>query len=434
MFLLALLAGVVLIVGCGGAGQGISSPSALAIGAPAPSGVSPAAVAHDQALVGKWMIVDIEKSGNFNFIPCRLGKSWPAGTSSGPCVREVAGYYGTGAVIYSYYDKRAFTNAGAPPLKTETGTWSTTTASGLSYLTVTIGTTTTKRAYTVKGDVLTLTSSAGYPYGEQWANNNVPLTAHDPALAKTWLALPGSISLDGAPQPVSYLTGSTSRPLYARSFLLNTGQGYLSQSYSLNTTETIKLPLAPQPWATGGGISGYGVVKYLTGFCQYAIYSVLLNGNLVIVQLDANGETLMIIYTPFAPVGPAHDPLLAGTWDIKSAIAATPLGSKDVLSLLLSQLDPTATSGKTIFWSDGTGEGQVLSGTTLKYAALSTWYTTSLPAQLHSGTFGLATETYVFTDPTHPTHPMSMTWSVIYPYVTAYGTFNVPVTIVLNRE
>jgi hypothetical protein len=29
---------------------------------------------------------------------------------------------------------------------------------------------------------------------------------------------------------------------------------------------------------------------------------------------------------------------------------------------------------------------------------------------------------------------MSMTWSVIYPYVTAYGTFNVPVTIVLNRE
>jgi hypothetical protein len=426
MFLLALLVGVVAIVGCGGAGQGISSPSALATGGVSPAavalgGVSPAA--FDPAVAGTWSLV--HKTQDALDVYC--GSQWPAGTVRQVCVFTTTGT--TGAAIETYYNA-SLARVGPP----NTGTWSSSKAvSGLQTLTVSFMTP-TKYAYQVDGNVLTLVYTVGvHHYIQQWAKEPtlpaIQYTEHDANLEKTWSAYRVLVSgggLEGASEPISYLTGSTTYSSFARSFLPNGS----SQAFNLKVG-TIQLPqLPPHSWATGGG----NVVKYGAGPYQSAIYMVW--GNYMdLWYLNGNGCTIVVQFTAFGaagvPAGALHDPLLAGTWDMKSAIATLPGGgTTDVLSLLLSQLDPTATSGKAIFWSDGTGEGQVLSGTTLKYAALSTWYTTSSPAKLHSGTFGLATETYAFTDPAHPTHPMSMTWSVKY----VYSGFTVPVTIVLNRE
>ncbi|HEY3396366.1 MAG TPA: lipocalin family protein [Armatimonadota bacterium] len=337
MVLLVLLA-MVLVVGCGGAGQGISPPAELTMG-----GVSPAA--YDSTLVGTWVIVHVTKDGADT--ACSIVEAWPVGT-----VRQVLEFSPTGACVRYFY------GASGSAIKTDSGTWSTSAGS----ITFAWPSGSYVRAYSLSGNVLTTThsSAAGHAYVKQYARE-VALTARDTALFKTWKAT--AVSLNGVSRPVSYLTGSTTYAQFARSFAANGA----SQRYLLGGagSQLIMLPKqGVQNWASGGG-----VVKYLTGNYQSAIYTIA-SGALTIWQLDAQGNTLKVTYGRYGAAG-AHDPLLLGA---RHPVSGTINGVSKPLAQIFGW--PTgSTSMKMIFAADGTCEQPVYTGTALTSDELDKWYT-----------------------------------------------------------
>jgi hypothetical protein len=333
-----LCVGLVVVVGvlagCGGAGN--PGGNNLAVTA---AGVTPAA-AHDPALVGTWMLIWGTANGAA-VAPANVEK-WPAGTTRGLVV-----FKGTGTWVYTFY------NAGGGVVGTQSGTW----AAGGGLIT----TGENSGTYTVSGNALTFSGTDGGVTRVRHYVKIVSLTAHDPALVKTWTAT--GVWVNGVAKPLSYLTGDATFNKLARRFAADG----TAQDYLLKSGLTQKVPkLAPKSWASGGG-----VLKLGTGPIAEGLY-VLAAGQLTTWQLDALGNTVKIVFKPYGAAG-AHDARLVGSWHpVSATVDGIPVPVKTALNL------PTGVDNMPwIFWADGTLEWNFRAGTTLKEASLNTWFTSA---------------------------------------------------------
>jgi hypothetical protein len=250
------------LAGCGGAGQGIGAPPALA------QGVAPASTL-DSALFGTWKIIHSTKDGVD--IWCGTPQLWVAKT-----VRDVLVLSSNGTYTHTFYN-----DAGTVTWKNAAGsTWST---SG-GY--VTYEGATASHKYSVSGNVYTDSYGyAGHTWVNQWAKVT-PLTGHVAALEKTWKA--SSVWVDGTLEAPSVLTGSTIYPGFAQTFSTNGS----SQYYDLKGTVPL-LPLAaPQTWHAGQGVLQFG-----TGANDYELdlYTVT-STNLTLWYIDPLGHTVKIVF------------------------------------------------------------------------------------------------------------------------------------------
>jgi hypothetical protein len=336
LFLSALLIAAVALVGCGGAGPGAPS-SALGLVTPD---------AHDSAVVGTWVLVHLTLNGK-DRAPS-TNQSWPTGTA-----REVVVFTSSGDATDKYFK---YSSGSFKLISATDGTWSTNagkltvTPNGKSGLTV---------SYSVTGLVLTDTRTVGSDtYVRQWAKQP-PLTGHDPALVRFWKMT--TVALNGALEPGDYFSGTSAYPKYARSFL---GDG-TSQQYYLGGTADMSVDLpkpAAQTWVSGGGL-----VKYISGDYQAAIYT-LVSDTLTIYQLDNSGNTLTIVFSHYGATG-THAANVVGTWVPVS-------GTIDGVSASLKAIFawPAGVTTETrINWGDGTSDLQYYSGSTLSYEYLETW-------------------------------------------------------------
>jgi hypothetical protein len=334
MFLLALLVGAVVIVGCGGAGSpGVNSPAVAQ------------AVGHDPNLVGTWMLIWGTKGGVVT-APSVLD-NWATGATRGQMV-----FGSTGAWAYDMY------GSSGKLVGSNSGTWSTAgTTLTLDRKSGGIGTV----SYTISGNVFTISVTGGGVTDTHHYVKIVTLTAHDTALEKTWKAT--GVWLNGVSEPVSYLTGGPS-PIFARSFLANgTSQPYFLGENGSNREITLPKP-ALQNWATGGGL-----IKYLAGSYQSAIYT-LASGKLTIWELDAQGNTLKVVFAPYGAAG-AHDARFLGTWH---PVSATVGGKPTPVSTVLNW-EPGVTTMPWTFLADGTLDVKQLKGSALVTEHLDTWFT-----------------------------------------------------------
>ena len=341
---LGLAVVVAVMAGCGGAGN----PGGNNLAVAAAGNVSPMSL--DPAAVGTWMLV----SGTSNGVvvaPKNITGWWPGST------RELVAFLGNGTCTDTYY------NASGGVVHKNPGTWSGTGGKGTIHWTTGGTTTPIPFTYTFQGaDVITWSFTlAGRKTVCSWVKI-VTLTAHDPALVKTWTAT--SVCVNGGVKPLSYLSGNTTYAHFARCFLANgTSQRYL---LGLDDNQQIKLPKpAPETWATAGG-----VLKLDTGPISEQIYTVTA-AQLTTWQLDAAGNTLKIVFAPYGWAG-AHDARIVGTWHPVS-------GKIDGVTkpiAVVNNWKPGITSEKDIFRSDGTSECATYAGTTLMQDELDRWYGT----------------------------------------------------------
>ena len=338
---LAVVMGV--LAGCGGGSNlGMDNLAVTAAGS-----VSPQAL--DPAMVGTWMMIWGTKDGVV--VAPKNITGWDTGTTRGLSVMRA-----NGTITSTEY------NATGGIVKQMNGTWTGSGGTGTIHWTTGSMTDPIPFTYTPQGaNVATTTISVPGFHRVMHSVKIVSPTGHDPALVKTWTAT--GVWVNGVSKPISYLTGSTLYPKFARRF----AAAGTSQDYLLKADMTQKAPkLAPKSWASGGG-----VLKLGTGPISEAIY-VVTTGQLTTWQLDAAGNTLKVVYSRYGAAG-AHDARLVASWhavSVKVDGASVPLAT-------FFKWETGENNSHWTFWVDGTLEQNDRAGTTLIYGGLRTWFTSA---------------------------------------------------------
>jgi hypothetical protein len=369
LVVLLVVACVVAVI-CGCAGALNPGPSNLV--APA-SAVQPLSV--DANAVGTWTEVISRKDG-VDGVP-KTVMNWPTGA-----VRHVDQLNSDGTCTKTYY------NSAGTLLTADTvaGTWTDTNGTGTFDWGVSWPTT-----FSVTGNVLTLTwSVSGHTYQGVYAKV-IALTAHDPALVGTWKVQ--YLFLNGESTAVSYLTGSTTYNIAARTLSANG----ISQAYDVDSTFDVEMPLAAETnWYTGGGI-----MAQTSGIPLRPTIYQIVSGRVETWQLDANGNTVRETLQPYG-AGGNHDTGFLGQWHPTTPVT---LNGKTVSWATIFGWDAGVTHMNVTFLTGGTALSENFKGTTLYSAALGTWATTVSGTTKHMAlTFKnpMAT-TYVFNSATSVT-------------------------------